>query len=75
MVPGLLGLPPHGHMYGTLHTHFPKIFFKSFSQQLWFVLIGVGYVTNYEPDRMGISGYRSCRRLHPSHTDLCKEFV
>jgi hypothetical protein len=35
----------------------PKFFMRGFGQNSWFVLIGAGYVTNYEPDRNRISGH------------------
>ena len=47
VVPGFLDPPPYGHMYGTLHTHFPKIFFAKFwAGILWPELIEVRCVTN-----------------------------
>jgi hypothetical protein len=52
VVPGFLDPPPYGHVYGTIHTHFPKIFFAKFWASIVCVVsIGLGLTS------LGTSGF------------------
>ena len=75
--------PLYGHMYGTLHTHFPQIFFTKFWASIVYVVsIGLGttplgcksYLTTVNFDLSSSSGHKAINLSLADLTDRLLAF-